>query len=73
MALFSWFKNAQNNDVSKIKNIYSNNENNNLNQNTMWPIAKVRNNSISLPVIYVKTSSYLTKPTLINKLNEQNS
>lgn len=79
MALFSWFIRRTN--VNSIKNNKASLEQELLtfNNNTMWPIAKVRGNVLIQQQKYVKSASHLKnaikftslKETKINLLKEQ--
>lgn len=66
MALFSWFirrknvKSAKNNKASLEQELSI------FNNNTMWPIAKVRRNTTVQQQEYVKTTSHLKKETKLN-------
>lgn len=51
MALFSWFFNSSENKPKSVEQ-----ENEKVSQNTMWPTAKVRNNTIVQQQKYLNTA-----------------
>jgi hypothetical protein len=70
MALFSWFIRRTN--VNSIKNNQVSLEQELLtfNNNTMWPIAKVRSNVVVQQQKHVKSASYLKNEIKLNSLKE---
>ncbi|MBA6391469.1 hypothetical protein H4J38_11860 [Colwellia sp. BRX10-3] len=70
MALFSWFIRRTN--VSSIKNTQASLEQELLtfNNNTMWPIAKVRGNVLIQQQKYVKSASHLKNEIKFNSLQK---
>lgn len=71
MALFSWFirrtnvKSAKNNKASLEQELSI------FNNNTMWPVAKVRKNSTVQQQAYVKTISHFNKETKLNTVTNE--
>jgi hypothetical protein len=70
MALFSWFIRRTN--VNSIKNNQVSLEQELLtfNNNTMWPIAKVRSNVVVQQQKHVKPASYLKNEIKLNSLKK---
>ncbi|WP_077284915.1 hypothetical protein [Cognaticolwellia aestuarii] len=70
MKLFSWFINTT--KINSAKNDKASLERELLifNNNTMWPIAKVRNNIVVQQQTYVNAASNLKETTQVNTLKE---
>ena len=70
MKLFSWFINTT--KINSTKNDKASLERELLifNNNTMWPIAKVRNNIVVQQQTYVNAASNLKETTQVNTLKE---
>ena len=71
MTLFSWFLNTKNNNVIKKNNTHKEQELLTLNNNTMWPIAKVRNNTGTQLQKYISAKSQIKKDTETDILKER--
>ncbi|MGB2740033.1 MAG: hypothetical protein WBC60_05685 [Cognaticolwellia sp.] len=71
MTLFSWFLNTKNNNVIKKNNTHKEQELSTLNNNTMWPIAKVRNNTGTQRQKYISAKSQIKKDTETDILKER--
>ncbi len=71
MTLFSWFLNTKNNNVIKKNNTHKEQELSTLNNNTMWPIAKVRNNTGTQLQKYISAKSQIKKDTETDILKER--
>lgn len=70
MALFSWFMRKTNINSTKNNKASLDQELSTFNNNTMWPVAKVRSNTVIQQQEYVKAASHLKKETKFNTLKE---
>ncbi|ASP49244.1 hypothetical protein B5D82_16585 [Cognaticolwellia beringensis] len=70
MALFSWFMRKANINSTKNNKATLEQELSTFNNNTMWPVAKVRSNTVIQQQVYVNAASHFKKETKFNTLKE---
>ncbi|MGB1263683.1 MAG: hypothetical protein ACPG52_12290 [Cognaticolwellia sp.] len=73
MTLFSWFIKRNKANATKNNKIPLEPELPTYNNNTMWPTAKVRSNTVVQQKEYVNVVSNLKKETKVNVLKERTS
>jgi hypothetical protein len=68
MTLFSWFISSTRVNSGKNNKVLLEQELSTFNKNTMWPVAKVRTNTLIQQQKYITTASHLQQASKVDKI-----
>jgi hypothetical protein len=68
MTLFSWFISSTRVNSGKNKKVLLEQELSTLNKSTMWPVAKVRTNTLIQQQKYINSASHLQQVSKVDKI-----
>jgi len=71
MTLFSWFVRRTSVNSARNNNTSLEQELSTFNNNTMWPLAKVRTNTLIQQQQYIRTTSHLQQASKVGATKEQ--